>query len=56
LEVFLEKPVGGEVVEIILSQTEKLIKEIQVGHYEIISEIGAGRIGEIFLARAERLN
>ena len=39
---FLESPAVGEVAEIIVSKNEKLVKGQHLGHYEIISEIGAG--------------
>jgi eukaryotic-like serine/threonine-protein kinase len=53
---FLEKPAVGEVAEIIVSKNEKLSQGQRLAHYEIISEIGAGGMGEVFLARDTSLN
>jgi serine/threonine protein kinase len=54
-ESFLEKPAVGEVAEIIVAKNEKLFVGQQLSHYEIIEQIGAGGMGEVYLAQDERL-
>jgi eukaryotic-like serine/threonine-protein kinase len=53
---FMEKPAVGEVADIVVSANGKLSKGQRLAHYEIIAEIGAGGMGEVFLARDMRLN
>ena len=53
---FLEKPAVGEVADITVSKNDKLTKGQHLGHYEIVSEIGAGGMGKVFLALDTRLN
>ena len=53
---FLEKPAVGEVAEIIISKNEKRKTGGGFGHYEIIKQIGAGGMGEVYLARDKKLD
>ena len=53
---FLEKPAVGEVAEIIASKNEKLRLGRSLAHYEIIEQIGAGGMGEVYLARDKKLD
>jgi serine/threonine protein kinase len=54
-ENFLEKPAVGEVADVIVSENEKLEPGKAFGHYEIIKQIGAGGMGEVYLARDKKL-
>jgi len=47
---FLQKPAVGEVVEIVVGKSTRLANGRQFGHYEIIKQIGAGGMGEVYLA------
>ena len=53
---FLERPAVGEVAEIIASENEKLRLGRNLAHYEIIKQIGAGGMGEVYLARDKKLD
>jgi len=53
---FLEKPAVGEVAEVIVSKNEKLAAGQRLSHYEILSPIGEGGMGEVYLARDVNLN
>src|SRR5689334_1840976 len=52
---FLEKPAVGEVAEDFLSENEKLTSGQLFGHYKIVSPIGTGGMGEVFLAQDMKL-
>ena len=47
---FLEKPAVGEVAEIIADQKENQLINKNFSHYKIIKQIGAGGMGEVYLA------
>jgi eukaryotic-like serine/threonine-protein kinase len=53
---FLETPVASKVADIINPEIRTLERGQTLGHYEIIEQIGAGGMGEVFLARDTRLN
>jgi eukaryotic-like serine/threonine-protein kinase len=53
---FLEKPAVGELAEVIVSRNEKLAAGQRLSHYEIIKQIGAGGMGEVYLARDKKLD
>src|SRR5687768_17665228 len=52
---FMETPAVAKVADMIESET-KLEKGSSFGHYEIIHQIGAGGMGEVYLAQDRRLN
>jgi Tol biopolymer transport system component/tRNA A-37 threonylcarbamoyl transferase component Bud32 len=54
-ESFLDKPAVGEIAETILAQNVKLAVGQHLNHYEIISQIGAGGMGEVYLAQDTQL-
>ena len=53
---FLESPAVGEIADIIVPETEKLEPGKVFGHYEVIKQIGAGGMGEVYLARDKKLD
>lgn len=53
---FMEKPVVGEMGEATTIKKNIFVKGQSLGHYEIIEQIGAGGMGEIYLAQDTRLN
>jgi serine/threonine-protein kinase len=54
-ESFMESPAVGEVAEVI-RQDENLANGKCFGHYEIIEQIGAGGMGEVYLAKDQKLD
>ena len=54
---FMEQPAVGEVAELIVQgPSNKLAAGTRVSHYEIVRSIGAGGMGEVYLAEDTRLN
>ncbi|MBA3694392.1 MAG: serine/threonine protein kinase, partial [Acidobacteria bacterium] len=51
---FLEQPAVGEVAEIIAGQ--KSLTGKTFGHYKILQQIGAGGMGEVYLAKDKKLD
>src|SRR5687768_7865840 len=52
---FMETPAVAEVAGMIEAETRKLEAGKCLGHYEIIEQIGAGGMGEVYLAKDARL-
>ncbi len=52
---FMEKPSVAEVASLIL-ETKKLETGKNFGHYEILSQIGVGGMGEVYLAQDKKLD
>ncbi len=55
-ESFMEKPAVAKVADMIEPETKKLEEGTCFGHYEIIKQIGAGGMGEVYLARDKKLD
>lgn len=55
-ESFMEKPAAAEVASLIVDQKGKLKSGQQVAHYKTLRQIGEGGMGEVYLARDEKLN
>ncbi len=53
---FSEQPTVGEGAEAILEKTEQLAHGHHLSHYKIISQLGAGGMGEVYLAEDSKLN
>src|SRR5688572_8871668 len=53
---FMEMPAVNEVADVIKSNDKQLKAGRHFGHYEIIEQIGAGGMGEVYLAKDTRLN
>jgi len=54
-ESFLESPAVGEVAEVLAAETSKLKDGDFLKHYRIIKQIGAGGMGEVYLASDTKL-
>lgn len=54
-ESFMEQPAAKEVASLIVEPNEKLQSGQQIAHYEIIRQIGAGGMGEVYLAEDIKL-
>lgn len=53
---FMEKPVIGEVAEMVVKRpANRLAAGEHISHYEIVNAIGAGGMGEVYLAKDTRL-
>jgi serine/threonine-protein kinase len=55
-ESFMETPAALEVASLILEPRENLQSGRIFGHYEIIKQIGAGGMGEVYLAEDKKLD
>jgi serine/threonine protein kinase/Tol biopolymer transport system component len=53
---FMEKPAIYGVADEVLADSRKLREGQRLGHYEIIRPLGAGGMGEVFLARDTKLH
>src|SRR5687767_4355944 len=55
-ESFMETPAVAKVARVIEAETKNLKKGQNLGHYEIIEQIGAGGMGEVYLAEDTKLD
>jgi len=55
-ESFMETPAVAKVAGVIAAETKHLERGQNLGHYEIIEQIGEGGMGEVYLAKDTRLN
>ncbi len=53
---FMEQPAATELASLIVERNSKLTDGKQIAHYRIVSQIGAGGMGEVYLAKDSRLN
>ncbi len=52
----METPAVAKVADVIEAETRKLETGKCFGHYEIIEQIGAGGMGEVYLAQDKKLD
>ncbi len=55
-ESFMEQPAAREVASVIIKKDSQLEAGKSLGHYEIIKQIGAGGMGEVYLAEDKKLD
>jgi serine/threonine protein kinase/Tfp pilus assembly protein PilF len=55
-ESFMETPAVAQVAGVIQAEVKHLERGQNLGHYEIIKQIGEGGMGEVYLAKDTRLN
>jgi serine/threonine protein kinase/Tfp pilus assembly protein PilF len=55
-ESFMETPAVAKVAGVIVAETKRLEPGKCIGHYEIIEQIGAGGMGEVYLAKDKKLD
>jgi len=55
-ESFMETPAVAKVAHMIEIETKKFERGKCFGHYQVINQIGAGGMGEVYLARDHKLN
>ncbi len=55
-ENFMNKPVVAEITEAVTIKRNVFAAGHRLGHYKIIEQIGAGGMGEVYLAQDTRLN
>ena len=55
-ESFMETPAVATVADLIQAETKKLETGKCFGHYEVIEQIGAGGMGEVYLAQDNKLD
>src|SRR5215211_97229 len=53
---FMETPAVAKVADMIEPEAKKLEAGKCLGYYEIIKQVGAGGMGEVYRARDEKLN
>ncbi|MCA1622858.1 MAG: protein kinase [Acidobacteria bacterium] len=56
LDSFMDKPAVQEFADVVEAETKTLEKGKHFGHYEIIEQIGAGGMGEVYLAQDTKLD
>ncbi|MEO6051350.1 MAG: protein kinase [Pyrinomonadaceae bacterium] len=55
-ESFIEQPAAGEVASLILEPKQSLKDGQSLAHYKILRQIGIGGMGEVYLAKDEKLD
>jgi len=54
-ESFIEKPAGDIAADLLASRAARLIAGQSIGHYQIVSLLGEGGMGEVYLVQDSRL-
>lgn len=53
---FLERPAVAHIASVIESETRMLAEGTRFGHYEIVRRIGSGGMGDVYLAKDQKLD